>query len=222
MAEISLGDVAESNGRMLLETMLTAEFLMRPAVTLKRNGKQLPDVPGYPLTRLLRSRLYLAHDAASTLKTLRGMASSGDLQCPDADRVLRLAESHVQEYYDEIGPDWTERLKQGKTCSGVSALNLADSLGLLTVYHAFYRPASAKIHGSDASRCIEVTEQSGGGLLYSTTSSAKGVAEALLFSSLAMLSILNAINRRLGLKLDEPLGEIAPRIQKMARRLPDE
>src|SRR5262245_13252115 len=53
LAEISLGDVAESNGRMLLETMLTAEFLMRPAVTLKRNGKQLPDVPGYPLTRLL-------------------------------------------------------------------------------------------------------------------------------------------------------------------------
>ena len=41
VAEISLGDVAESNGRMLLETMLTAEFLMRPVVTLKRGGKQL-------------------------------------------------------------------------------------------------------------------------------------------------------------------------------------
>jgi len=222
VAEISLGDVAESNGRMLLETMLTAEFLMRPVVTLKRGGKQLPDVPGYPLTRLLRSRLYLAHDAASTLKTLRGMASSGDLQCPDADRVLRLAESQVQEQYNEIGPDWTERLKQAKTFSGVSALDLADSLGLLAIYHAFYHPASARIHGSDASRYIEVAEKSDGGLLFSTTASAKGVAEAYVFSSLAMLGILNAIKRRLGLKLDERLSEIAPRIQNMARRLPDD
>src|SRR5438445_1231934 len=50
LAEISLGDVAESNGRMLLETMLAANFLMQPIVTLKRNSTPLPDVPGYPLT----------------------------------------------------------------------------------------------------------------------------------------------------------------------------
>jgi len=222
VAEISLSDVAESNGRMLLETMLTVEFLTRPTVTLKRNGKVLPDVSGHSLTRLLRSRLYLVHDAAGTLKTLRGMVSTGDLRSPNADHVLRVAESHVQEYSDEIGPEWTERLKHGTTCAGVSALDLADSLGLLPIYHAFYRPASARIHASDASRYVEVTEKAGGGLIFSATSSMKGVAEALMVSSLAMLDILTAVNQRLELRLEGQLHAIGPRIQEMTGRLPVE
>ena len=90
LAEISLGDMAESLGRMLLETMLTTEFLMRETVTLKRDRKPLPDVPGYPLTRLFRSRLYLAHDAASMLKTLRCMATSYDLKGADVAHQLQL------------------------------------------------------------------------------------------------------------------------------------
>jgi hypothetical protein len=35
LAEIALGDVADSNGRMLAETMLAAEFLMRPTLVLR-------------------------------------------------------------------------------------------------------------------------------------------------------------------------------------------
>jgi hypothetical protein len=222
LAEIGLGDVAQSNGRMFLETMLTAEFMMRPTVTLKRNNNPLPDVPDCPLTRLHRTKLYLAHDALSTQKTLQGMAGSGDSRHPDADRVVGLAESYAKECCDEIGPEWTERLKKSKSCSGVNIYELADSLGLAHVYHAFYRPANAGVHGSDASRHIDVTEQPSGALMFTTTSSAKGVAEALVFSSLAMLSILDTVNRRLGLKLDERLCEIAPRIQNMAQQLPGE
>jgi len=39
LVENSLGDVAESNGRMLLETMLAANFSMQAKVTLKQNGQ---------------------------------------------------------------------------------------------------------------------------------------------------------------------------------------
>jgi hypothetical protein len=221
-AEISLGDVAESNGRMLLDTMLTAEFLMRKTVSLTKNGKVFPDVPGYPLTRLLRSRLYLAFDAASTLKTLRGIAKCRDLNGPEVERSLQLAESHLKEYHDEIGPEWTKRLKDGKTCACGTSLDLAESLGLAHLYHDFHRPASAKVHGSDASRYIEIHQRADGGMTYSACSSDQGVAESLVFSSLVMLEILNVANLRLGLGLGEALSNIAPRIQQMAHRLPQE
>src|ERR1700722_10592935 len=64
LAEVSLPDVMQSNGRMLLETMLTAEFLMRSVVVINQSGRPLPDVAGYPLTRSLRANLYRANDAA--------------------------------------------------------------------------------------------------------------------------------------------------------------
>ena len=84
LAEASLGDVAESNGRMLLETMLAANFLMQANVALKQNGTSMPDVPGYPLTTAFRAKLYLAHDAMGTLKTLRGMAKNSDVEKGEA------------------------------------------------------------------------------------------------------------------------------------------
>jgi hypothetical protein len=222
LAEICLGEVAESNSRMLLETMLTAEFLLRPTVTLKKGKKELADVPGYPLTRLLRSRLYLAFDTASTLKNLQGMAMNGDIPREEADRVLKLAESHRKEYYDEIGAEWVKRQQQERGFAGVSVYHLAESLDLLHLYHNFYRPASARVHGSDASRFVEVTERPTGGLTFSATSSTKGVAEVLVLSSLALFEILSVTNKRLGLSLENKLSVIAPRIQRMAHRLPGE
>src|SRR5262245_40124000 len=68
LAELSLGDVAESNCRMILETMLAAHWLMLPTVTLKKNGVPMPDVPGYPLTGLFRTKLYIAHDMSNNYK----------------------------------------------------------------------------------------------------------------------------------------------------------
>lgn len=141
---------------------------------------------------------------------------------PDADQILRLAESHRKEYYDEIGPEWVKRQKKEGTFAGVSVYHLAESLDQLPLYHAFYRPASAGVHGSNARKYIDVHERSGGGLIYSATSSTRGVAGALVLSSLVMLGILEVSNQRLGLMLGERLRAIAPRIQKMAFRLPDE
>jgi Family of unknown function (DUF5677) len=222
LAEISLGDVAESNGRMLLETMLAANFLMQPTVALKQNGKALADVPGYPLTTAFRTKLYMAHDSASTLKTIRGMAEYGDIDKQEAAGIIALAEKHVKEDQDELGPEWVKRQKNSRNYSGVLVPDLADSLGMLNVYHSFYRPACSGIHGADARKYVSIDEMLDGRLVFSTTSSAKGVAEALVLSSLALVEVLNVTNQRLGLGIEEKVHELAQRTQKMAHRLPNE
>ena len=78
-----MGDVADSNDRMLAETMLAAEFLMLPTLILKRGGKPLSEVPAYPLTTAFLTKLYLAHDAASSLRTLREMAKYEEISPED-------------------------------------------------------------------------------------------------------------------------------------------
>ncbi|HBI42854.1 MAG TPA: hypothetical protein DDY78_08350 [Planctomycetales bacterium] len=222
LAEIALGDVADSNGRMLAETMLAAEFLMRPTLVLKRGGKPLPEVPGFPLTTAFRTKLYLAHDAASLLKTLKEIAKYGEISAEDANRALKVAEEHAKEEADGIGSEWAKRQKEGRSYSGVGVLDLAESIDMPFLYHTFYRPASAGVHGTDARKYIEPEERPDGGITFHACSSEKGVAEALIFASLVMLQVLNVANQRFGLGLDERLSEIAPRIQNMARRLPNE
>src|SRR5260370_27257726 len=141
LAAISLGDVAESNGRMLLETMLAANFLMQANVALKRNGTSMPDVPGYPLTTAFRTKLYIAHDAMGTFKTLCAMAKNGDIEKGEADRAIALAEKQVKETQDEIGLEWLSRQKGSDSYAGVRIRDLSDSLGKTFIYHTFYKPA---------------------------------------------------------------------------------
>jgi Family of unknown function (DUF5677) len=222
LAEIGLGDVADTNGRMLAETMLAAEFLMRPTLVLKKGNTPVSDVPGYPLTTAFRTKLYLAHDAASTLKTLTEMAKHGEIEREEAARVLKVAEEHAKQAADEIGPEWAKRQKDRGSYSGVSVLNLAESIGMPMLYHTFYRPSSAGVHATDARKCIEPEERLDGSITFHACSSANGVAESLIFASLVMLQVLNVANQRFGFGLDERLSDIAPRIQKMTRRLPDE
>src|SRR6266478_3868902 len=215
LAEISLGDVAESNGRMLLETMLAANFLMQENVALKRDGALLPNVPGYPLTTAFRAKLYDAHDAMSTLKTLRGMAKNGDIEKGEADRAIALAEKQVKETQDEIGPEWVSRQKGSDSYAGVRIRDLADSLGKTFIYHMFYKPACPGVHGADARKFVDVVENVDGSLTFSTVSSAKGVAEALVLSSTAMMDVLNVANKRLGLEIESQINALAQRARLM-------
>jgi hypothetical protein len=220
LVEFSLGDVADSIGRMLAETMLAAQFLMRPTLILKQGGKPLPDVPGYPLTTAFRTKLYLAHDAASTLKTIKEMAKHGEIRAEDADRVVALAEREANQAAAEIGDEWAGRQKSRGSYSGLTVLELAESIGMPFLYHTFYRPASPGVHGTDARKYVRPEERPDGRITFSACSSDKGVAEALLFSSLVMLEILRVAHQRFGLGLDEQLSEIAPRVKGMVGGLP--
>ena len=69
---------------------------------------------------------------------------------------------------------------------------------------------------------MDVTKVADGSLTFSTVSSPKRVAEALALSSTAMVEVLDVANKRLGLNIDERLGELTQRVRLMAHRLPDE
>lgn len=222
LSEIGLGDVAESNGRMLLETALAVHFLTREVVTLKRDGKPLPDVTGYPLTRHFRAKLYLAHDAFSRLKTLSAMAEAGNHNGPDVERVLESAKEDKKAEIAGIGKEWAERLESAGTFAGVKIHHLAESLGQTFLYKTFYKPACHGVHAADALKHVDVGERSGGGLSWRVTSSPGGVAEALVFSSLMFREVLMAINERLGLGIVDQLNELTVRVHEMKQRLPED
>jgi hypothetical protein len=216
LAEIGLGDVADSNCRMLAETMLAGEFLMRPSLELKRGSKPFPDAADYRPALALRTKLYLAHAAASKLKTFREMAKHVDIDSEEADRTVKLAEEDAKKEANEIGPKWAAVQKENRTYSGLTALELAESIGMPVIYHSFYRPASAGVHATDATDLVNVSERPDGGLTFAAVVSDKGVAAALSFSSLLMLQVLNTGNQRFGLGLDGRLGELAPRVRELA------
>jgi hypothetical protein len=222
LADISIGDVAQSNGRMLLETMLAAKWLMEPTVTLKRNGVPISEVAGYPLTTALRTKLYIAYDSESTLTMLRGMAKNAGAHAHEAGEIIARAEKTLKEDRDEIGAKWADRQQKGRSYSGVRIEDLADSLGMTFIYDAFYRPACPGVHGADARKYVDICESEDGGLMLSTSSSARGVAEALVLSSLALVEVLQVANQRWGLEIDENLRPLAERVSEMTTQLPEE
>jgi Family of unknown function (DUF5677) len=60
---MGLGEVADSNARMLFETMLATDFILCRQVTLKQNGKSVSSIKDKPLTTWFRTTLYLAKGA---------------------------------------------------------------------------------------------------------------------------------------------------------------
>jgi hypothetical protein len=156
------------------------------------------------------------------LKTLKGMAEHGDLDKQKATELITRIEKDLKEDLDAIGPKWTRRQKTSKSYAGVNVYDLADSLGMSYIYHSFYRPANPGVHGADARKHIAVQEKPDGNLVFSTTSSPKGVAEALVWSSIAMVEVLAVANKRLGLGIEEKVLNLGQRINKMALRLPEE
>ena len=77
----------------------------------ERRGKPVPDVPHYPLTTAFRTKLYLAHDATSSLKLIHGMVANGNIEKQETANAGAIAEKHAKESQNEIGPEWVKRLK---------------------------------------------------------------------------------------------------------------
>jgi Family of unknown function (DUF5677) len=219
MDELGLGDVANSNCRMLVETSLAAQFLMRPEVKLRQSKKDVAEIPGYPLTTEFRTKLYLANDALTTAKALREMAKDGDLGSEDDDEILGRAEQHAKEQCDPIGPEWTKRLKDSGSFSGLKIVDLAESFDRLPVYNAFYRPASAGVHGADARKSMNLEIEDGGAISFRFPISPEDVADALLLASHALLDVLQVASIRFGLGLEERTKNLRVRVRQMKQQL---
>ena len=127
MVSLGLGEVADSNARMLFETMLAVDFIMRRRVALKRGAAPLPAVPGRPMTTKFRTSLYLAHDAFNQQKFVRGMLDTPGLRRKMSARIRNEINQVAADWEATIGPEWTERID--RTYSGVNIKDLAQSLG---------------------------------------------------------------------------------------------
>lgn len=126
------------------------------------------------------------------------------------------------DYYDDIGPEWVKRQSDRNSYSGLSVKDLADSVSMSFLYSMFYKPACSGVHGADARKFIDIAQREDGTLVFSATSGPKGVAEALVLSSLAMLDVLCVADARMGLGKKEDLTVLASKVGTMTKRLPDE
>ena len=215
MAELGLGDVAKSKCRMLIETSLAGLFLMMPEVTLKQGGKPLPPIPGYPLTTAFRTQLYVANDALSMEKFLRGMHEAGSLTGPDPQATVDHAAKFAAEMCAPIGPDWTRRLKGSHSFSGLNIHDLADSFDRRGDYAEFYRPANPGVHGADARRSMSLNRGEDGSIGFSFPTTCEGVADSLKLASHAFLDVLQVASLRYGLGLEQRTGALRQRIRQM-------
>lgn len=127
IVELCLDEVANSNCRMLFETMLAVNFILRPRVILMKDGKKLKLIHGKPLTTKFRTRLYLANNAFNAQKIANAYAATPGLKRRMSKDARSEARRQATVWEIEIGPDWTRRLKDAYV--GVGIIGLAESLG---------------------------------------------------------------------------------------------
>jgi hypothetical protein len=217
LIQMGLGEVADSNARMLLETTLAVLFLMRRRVVLKENGKTFSGIMGKPLTTRFRARLYLAYDAFNGRKFAQGVAGTRGLKRKIRRAGLTAIEKTAKDWEAEIGPDWTKRLKRG--FSGLTVKDLAESFGYGELYPV-YRIMSGGVHASDSTDFIHPDDSSESGVRFSVSASVEGVANTLKFASVLLVHIVQAADARLGLGLKTASDDLMKRVETMRIEFP--
>lgn len=159
LCEKGMGSDADSLVRNLFETMVNLVFVLKPRVTLRKDGEPV-DVPGRKFPSKLRARLYLVYGARQLRKTVNAWARTSGLKRlasagPDqADRMWQGMEK-------EIGPEWSKRQRDGRGVAGLSLVHLAESLGLSKDYAIVYRTGSSSVHATDPLKHIDIQSADG-------------------------------------------------------------
>jgi hypothetical protein len=200
LVEKGLGEDADSAARMLFETMLAAYFILRRRVSLKRQGARVPPVAGKPLTTRFRARLYLAHNAFNERKYMNVLLSTPGLKRGMSSKVRAEILRQATEWENEIGPDWTTRLKQANSFSGLRIDQLAETFGFERLYQAVYRTLSAGVHATDATSHINL-EGFPEELRFLVAPSTEGIANTLKFTGIMFIKILQVADDRFGLDM---------------------
>lgn len=211
LAEKGLGQDALAITRNLFETMMALAFLLRHRVTLKEHGRVLAPVPGKPLSTRFRTQMY---DANTTLekqrtntefartKGLRNWAKS--LNTPELLAEIKAVEA-------ALGPDWTKRLRDRKSYSGVSIKDLAISLRLGPAYATHYRVSSWSVHASTLHRYITFDGQGGPPTIH-LFPDASDVGEAVHTANIFLLACIDLLNSRMGLGLENGIKAMRMRL----------
>ncbi len=219
MVELGLSEVADSNARMLFETMLAVHFILRPRVILKRDGKKLAAIKGKPLTTKFRTSLYLASDAFNGRKLAHGLLTTPGLKRQMSKEVRTEIVRQATEWEAEIGPEWAKRLKEGYT--GVKVINLAESLGFERLYHSIYRITSRGVHATDATGHIRLDDDPKAEWGFGAAPSTDGIANTLKLASLLLVKILEVADERLGLGLKARNEKLLGEVEGMRIDLPE-
>jgi Family of unknown function (DUF5677) len=219
MVELGLSEVADSNARMLFETMLAVHFILRPRVILKRDGKKLAAIKGKPLTTKFRTSLYLASDAFNGRKLAHGLLATPGLKRQMSKEVRTEIVRQATEWETEIGPDWAKRLKEGY--AGVKVINLAESLGFERLYHSIYRITSGGVHATDATGHIRLDDDPKAEWRFGAAPSTDGIANTLKFASLLLIKIFEVADERLGLGLKERNEKLLGEVEGMRIDFPE-
>ena len=145
LCERGMGSDADSLVRNLFESMINLLFILRPRVTLKKDGKVVP-VPNNTFPSKLRARLYIVHTLRQLGKTVNACAATSGLQRLAAP-IRSQFDPIWQRMEEEIGADWSKRQRNG--LAGLSLLHLAESLRLSRMYAMVYRTGSSSVHATD-------------------------------------------------------------------------
>jgi hypothetical protein len=206
LCEGGLGSDAWALARNLFEATLAVCFVLEPRFTPKKDGKRVPKVKGKPLSSRFRARLYIANLAFEKERMLGQWLKTRGLR-RTAKRASRLAiEERVRQAEAVIGADWTRRLKQTRSYSGLSIKDLAESLKLTTSYATFYRSASWPTHSTDADMIFSAEST------LDIAPSPRGVGEAATAASILLLRCIDVVNHGMRLGKDAELLKFAKRI----------
>ena len=213
LAELGLREDADALLRMHFEAMMAMQFLLRRKVSLREGGKKVPAVPGKPLTTRFRTQLYIANDMFNGKKFLDGLLRTPGLKRDVSKEFKTAIEADAKNWEGVIGLDWTKRLKKARSYSGLSIIDLADSLGYGRIYQSLYRTASSAVHANDAARFVDTDGD--GSLVFKAAPSGEGLGFTLRFASLFLIRGVEAVDDRFGFGMAAKIEEFHEAIGKM-------
>ncbi len=203
LCEAGLGSDAHALTRNLFETSLALLFVARRRVTLKQNGKRLGRIGKQALGSRLRARLYLANSQFEAERTLNDWERTPGLKRSAArsfDAAAIRAES--AEASRIIGAEWTKRLKDQRSYSGLNLRDWAVSLRMAQGYATVYRSASWSTHATDLQQFIVVTPS---GIELKLEPSSDWIEPTTHGAPLALFMCVDVLNDRFRLGLDSKL-----------------
>jgi hypothetical protein len=205
LARAGLSPDALAIARNLFETTLALVFILRKQIRLRRgfspahpSGLSLSAIQRRPLSTRFRARLYQANLVFEQERTRDEFARTPRIK-REARRITKRLPQLIAEAEKAIGPEWTRRLRQARSYSGVSLKELALSMGFRGAYATHYRFASWTVHALDLNRYIAFDPSKNASMI-SLAPNADYVDQALSIGNVLLFQCIHLFDDRFELK----------------------
>lgn len=216
---MGLGGCADSNARMLFESMLAIAFLTRERIEFKWHRKDGEDEIEPPAATL-RGLMYLANEIFQSKNIDNVYEQNANLKGQlAADFRARLDES-LEEAKGWLGPAWSRRVKE-KGYAGVHISDLAAGLGFSDVYASVYKITSSGVHAADAMSHVVLDKDTLDDLKVDVYPKPGDVPNTLAFATMVMVQIIREVDARLYLGLEQWCDEYGEKTGTMRTEVPE-